>query len=140
LTIDERDTHQRLPQRPLRSRQPLGVLQELDGLGIAHDAIRFLMHEAALEAGIDPDRLRFVHAVRVIADALPDFQIAAAEFLPCLYARLLRDMGAGRLPERRPRTNPRVVKRKVSKFMLKRAHHDPWPKPTRPFRAAVALI
>jgi hypothetical protein len=140
LAIDEMDTHQRLPNRPLRSRKPLGVLQELYGLVIAHYVIRYLMHEAALEAGVDPDQLSFVHAVRVIADPVPDFQIAAPEILPRLYARLLHEIAAGRLPERRYRSNPRVVKRKVSKFMLKRAHHYHWPKPTRPFRAAVALI
>jgi hypothetical protein len=29
ITIDETDTHQRRPRQPLRSRTPLGVLQEL---------------------------------------------------------------------------------------------------------------
>ena len=47
ITIDETDTHQRRPQRPLRSRTPLGVLQELYGLLLAHYAIRPMMHKAA---------------------------------------------------------------------------------------------
>ena len=33
---------------------------------MAHFAIRGLMHEAALSAGEDPDRLSFLHAVRVV--------------------------------------------------------------------------
>jgi hypothetical protein len=33
---------------------------------MAHFAIRGLMHEAALKADQDPDRLSFLHAVRVI--------------------------------------------------------------------------
>jgi len=33
---------------------------------MAHFAIRGLMHEAALKADEDPDRLSFLHAVRVI--------------------------------------------------------------------------
>jgi len=33
---------------------------------MAHFAIRGLMHEAALKADEDPDRLSFIHAVRVI--------------------------------------------------------------------------
>ena len=33
---------------------------------MAHYAVRGLMHEAALKAEIDPDRLSFLHAVRVI--------------------------------------------------------------------------
>ena len=33
---------------------------------MAHYAIRGLMHEAALKADEDPDRLSFLHAVRVV--------------------------------------------------------------------------
>ncbi len=33
---------------------------------MAHFAVRGLMHEAALKAEEDPDRLSFLHAVRVI--------------------------------------------------------------------------
>jgi hypothetical protein len=101
LVVDETDTHQRLAGRPLRSRKPEGVLQELYALLIAHYAIRVLMHEAALQAGVDPDRLSFVHAVRVIHDAIPEFQMVSPAEHPRLYARLLQDIAVGRLPERR---------------------------------------
>ena len=40
---------------------------------MAHFAIRGLMHEAALKADEDPDRLSFPHAVRVIRRKLPGF-------------------------------------------------------------------
>jgi hypothetical protein len=140
LVIDEVDTHQRLAGRPLRSLKPEGVLQELYGLLIAHYAIRFLMHQAALQAGVDPDRLSFVHALRVVHDAIPEFQMTAPDQLTELYARLLRDIADELLPVRRLRSNPRVVKRKMSKFHLKRPEHYHWPQPTRPFRQAVALI
>ena len=40
---------------------------------MAHFAIRGLMHEAALEADEDPDRLSFLHAVRVVRRKLADF-------------------------------------------------------------------
>jgi hypothetical protein len=140
VTVDEIDTHQRLAGRPLRSRRPVGVIQELYALLLAHYAVRALMHEAACQAGADPDRLSFVHAVRVIRDAIPEFQMAAPQEHPRLYARLLRDIAAGRLPPRRQRTNPRVVKRKMSKFPLKRDEHRHPPQPAGPFREAVALI
>jgi hypothetical protein len=140
LVIDEMDTHQRLGGGTLRSLKPVGVIQELYGLLIAHYAIRSLMHEAALQAGVDPDRLSFVHALRVIHDAIPEFQMTVPDQLPQLYARLLRDVADGRLPPRRLRSNPRVVKRKMSKFRLKRPEHSHWPQPTYPFRQAVALI
>jgi len=140
LVIDEMDTHQRLVGGTLRSLKPVGVIQELYGLLIAHYAIRSLMHEAALQTGVDPDRLSFVHALRVIHDAIPEFQMTVPDQLPQLYARLLRDIADGRLPPRRLRSNPRVVKRKMSKFRLKRPEHSHWPQPTYPFRQAVALI
>jgi len=139
LVIDEVDTHQRLAGRPLRSHKPVGVIQELYGLLIAHYAIRYLMHEAALQEHIDPDRLSFVHALQVVAEAVPEFQMIAPDQLPQLYARLLRDIAKERLPQRRPRSNPRVVKRKMSNFRLKRPEHYHWPQPTGPFRQAVAL-
>jgi hypothetical protein len=140
LVVDETDTHQRLAGRPLRSLKPEGVLQELYALLIAHFAIRVLMHEAALQAGLDPDRLSFVHAVRVLHDAIPEFQMVDPADRPRLYARLLQDIAAGRLPARRLRSNPRVVKRKMSNFRRKRPEHRYWPQPTMPFHAVVLLI
>ncbi len=50
----------------LRSKTPDLVLQEIYGLLMAHFAIRGIMHEAALKATEDPDRLSFIHAVRVL--------------------------------------------------------------------------
>ena len=139
VVIDELDTHQRLAQGILRSRRPVGVVQELYGLLIAHYAIRVVMHEAALQAEIDPDRLSFAHAVRVIQDAIPDFQMVAPEQQPALYRRVLRDIGQLRVRERAARVNPRVVKRKMSKFRVKREEHRHPPKLTRAFRATIAL-
>src|ERR687893_2204036 len=49
----------------LRSKTPELVRQEFWGLLLAHFAVRELMHEAALRAGEDPDRLSFLHAVRL---------------------------------------------------------------------------
>ncbi len=140
LVIDEVDDHQRLAGRPLRSLKPLGVIQELYALLIAHYAVRFMMHEAALLTASDPDRLSFTHALQVIQEAISEFQMTAPELLPQLYQRMLRDIAAGRIPARRLRTNPRVVKRKMSKFHLKRPEHYHTPQPTRSFREAVALI
>lgn len=84
--------------------------KELYGLLIAHFVIRCLMHEAALQVGIDPDRLSFVHALEVIKEAIPEFQMVAEDQRESLYQRLLRDIARGRLPERRNRVNPRVVR------------------------------
>ena len=64
--LDELKTHLRGAQIVLRSKTPELVKQEFWGLLMAHYAIRGLMHEAALKAGEDPDRLSFLHAVRVV--------------------------------------------------------------------------
>jgi hypothetical protein len=140
LVIDEIDTHQRLAGRPLRSLKPVGVIQELYALLIAHYAIRFLMHQAALHHQLDPDRVSFVHALEILRDAIAEFQMTARHLLDDLFRRLCRDLVRRPLPERRNRTNPRVVKRKMSNFRLKRPEHTHWPQPTIPFREAVFLI
>jgi hypothetical protein len=57
----------------LRSKTPALVGQEFWGLLLAHFAARGLMHEAALKADEDPDRLSLAHAVRVIRRKVPLF-------------------------------------------------------------------
>ena len=64
--FDELKTHLRGSKIVLRSKTPDLVRQEFYGLMMAHFAIRGLMHEAALKADEDPDRLSFLHAVRVV--------------------------------------------------------------------------
>jgi Insertion element 4 transposase N-terminal/Transposase DDE domain len=64
--FDELKTHLRGARIVLRSKTPDLVRQEFYGLLMAHFAIRGLMHEAALQADEDPDRLSLLHAVRVI--------------------------------------------------------------------------
>ena len=71
--FDELKTHLRGARIVLRSKTPDLVRQEFYGLLLAHFAIRGLMHEAALKADEDSDRLSFVHAVRVIRRKLPSF-------------------------------------------------------------------
>jgi len=69
--LDELKTHLRGAGIVLRSKTPDLVRQEFYGLMMAHFAIRSLIHEAALKADEDPDRLSFLHAVRVVRRKLP---------------------------------------------------------------------
>lgn len=71
--FDELKTHLRGARIVLRSKTPDLVRQEFYGLLMAHFAIRGLMHEAALSAGEDPDRLSFLHAVRVVRRKMAAF-------------------------------------------------------------------
>jgi hypothetical protein len=65
-TLDEWKTHLRGRQIVLRSKTPELVRQEFYGFLLAHFAVRQLMHEAAWSVAEDPDRLSFLHAVRVV--------------------------------------------------------------------------
>lgn len=71
--FDELKIHLRGRGIVLRSKTPELVRQEFYGLMLAHFAVRGLMHEAALKADADPDRLSFVHAVRVLRRKLPSY-------------------------------------------------------------------
>jgi hypothetical protein len=137
--IDEIDTHQRLVGRTLRSLTPVGVIQEAYGVLLAHYAVRVLMHAAALTVDRDPDRLRFVHALEIVRDAVPEFQQVAPAQQSARYDRMLREIAAKRLPPRRPRSNPRVVKRTQSNVKRKRAEHFQPPVPQQSFRDAVVI-
>jgi hypothetical protein len=83
--LDELKTHLRGAKIVLRSKTPDLVRQEFYGLLMAHFAVRALMYEAALTTNVDPDRLSFIHAVRVVRRKLPAFNAIppyAEESLP----------------------------------------------------------
>jgi uncharacterized protein (DUF983 family) len=113
---DEIDTHLRAERPILGSHKPAGVVQEVYGILLAHSTVRKVMFEAAQEAGVDPDRVSFVGTLRLIRDALPDLNAASTHQARARrYAVLVRAAAKERNPPRRPRSYPRVVKRKMSK-------------------------
>ncbi len=73
VALAELKTQLRGARVVLRSKAPELVRQEVWGLLLAHFAVRGLMHEAALQADEDPDRLSFSHAVRVVRRKIPRF-------------------------------------------------------------------
>ena len=68
--FDELKTHQRGPKTVLRSKSPALVEQEIWGHLCCHFAIRTLMLAAAHDAEVDPDRVSFVAALRIIRRSL----------------------------------------------------------------------
>jgi len=140
ITLDEVKVHQRLLPRPLRSLKPVGVIQELYALLLAHFVVRFIMYQAGLTYDLDPDRLSFVESLQLIRAAIPEFQLVDPSQHDRLWQRLLRDITRQPLPPRRPRTYPRIVKRKMSNFNLKRPQHRALPQPSRPFSEVVVLL
>ncbi len=64
--LGELKTTQRGPKQVLRSKSPELAAQEVWAHLLVHYALRAVMHTAALEEGLDPDRLSFIRTLRVI--------------------------------------------------------------------------
>lgn len=139
VATDELKTHQR-PDAPLRSQKPVGVIQELYALLIAHYLVRTLMVAAAQTIALPPTRLSFLTALRVIREAIPVLQGVPSAQQQRIYRQLLADIAAIPLPSRPNRAQPRVVKQQQSPYAIKRPHHRHWPQPTKPFRDAILLL
>lgn len=126
--FDELKTHQRGPRVVLRSRTPEGVYQEAWGYLCVHYAIRALITKAVADDGLDPDRISFtkaVHATRRSVRAGLSRTLTLARATQRAVAELLHTT----LPPRRHRANARVVRRKMSKWHVKREAHRNWPQP-----------
>lgn len=138
LAIDELKTHQ--CQRPvLRSQTPAGVVQEIIGLLLAHYVVRVLMCEAAAREKIAPRRLSFTAALKILRCRLPECPRNDAGRVRW-YDDLLAEIGEERLEKRRDRVNPRVIKRKISKWLKKRPEHRRYPQPTKKFGNSLVLL
>ncbi len=102
------------PRRVLRSHHPDGVTQEIYAYLITHQAIRQLMTDAAHSAGLDPDRLSFTTALRLVCRTVITQATASARTMAAAVRECLQDRNI-----RRDRTSPRAVKRPVSPYRSK---------------------
>jgi hypothetical protein len=104
--------------RVLRSRTPIGISQEVYALLVTYQALRIAISDATLDQpGLDPDRGSFTVALHAARDQL----VAAAGVIADTVVDLVGEIGRHVLdhlmPARRVRTNPRVVKRAISKYV-----------------------
>ena len=90
--------------------------------------VRALMFAAAQETGLDVDRLSFTGCFRILQCRLPECDSRTRASLNQWYEALLRELREEQIGPRRNRINPRVIKRKMSKWAKKRPHHR-HPKP-----------
>jgi hypothetical protein len=138
LAIDEIKTHQ--IQRPvLRSQTPAGVVQELYALLLDHYVVRVLMFEAAQEAQVSPLSISFTGTLKILRCRIPHCprkRVAQVRW----WRNLVHEVAEEVLPPRRNRINPRVIKRKMSKWKKKQTNHRPYPQPTRSFAEAIVMI
>jgi Insertion element 4 transposase N-terminal/Transposase DDE domain len=143
LVFDEQKTHQdpRRPGKPahLRSQTPQGVEQELYALSLGHFVVRALMLEAAQAENRDVDCLSFTGCLRILQARLPECDSSTPLRLQQWYHLLLEEMAQERIEPRRNRVNPRVVKRKMSKFAKKRPEHRHRPPLKKTFAETVVI-
>ena len=140
---DEQKTHQdpRRAEKPahLRSETPAGVRQEMYALSLAHFVVRAMMFEAAKAANLDVDRLSFVGCFRILQCRLPECIGKTAASLDEWYENLLWEMRHEGIEARRNRINPRVIKRKMSKWLKKRPEHRGLPPLKKNFAETVVM-
>lgn len=137
--FDELKTHQRGPRMVLRSRTPDGVYQEAWAYLCVHYAIRALIHQAARKHDLDPDRISFTKALHASRRSVRTGIAGVVNLTQALH-RATTEILHGLLPVRRLCANPRVVKRKMSGYGVKRAAHRPWPQPTQPIGVAIRIL
>lgn len=138
LTIDELKTHQ-LERPVLRSQTPAGVIQELYTLLLDHYILRVLLYEAATQKNLPPRRMSFTATLKILRARLPECP-TQPRLQQRWFQRLLAECAEETLPPRRNRINPRVIKRKMSRWRKKRAEHYHYPQPRKPFRQSIVLL
>src|SRR6266436_2020020 len=144
LTFDEQKTHQdpRRVSKPanLRSETPEGVWQELYALSLGHFVTRALMFQAATQAQLDVDRLSFTGCFQILKCRLPECDSRTAESFAQWCTGLLWEMRQEIIEPRRNRVNPRVIKRKMSKWKKKRPEHRGIPPLKKRFEETVVML
>jgi hypothetical protein len=138
LTIDELKNHQ-LERPVLRSQTPAGVIQELYALLLDHYILRVLMHEAAAQAHLPPRQLSFTATVKILRCRIAECPVEPRKQVRW-WRDLLVEVAEERLPPRRNRINPRVIKRKMSRWKKKRPQHYLHPQPTLSFADSVRML
>lgn len=144
LVYDEQKTHLD-PRHPgkaahFRSETPEGVEQELYAISLGHFVIRALMLEAATQENLDVDRLSFTGCLHLLQARLPECDSSTPVQLEQWYRLLLTQMAQTYIGPRRNRVNPRVVKRKMSKFAKKRPEHRHRPPLKKAFAETVVIL
>lgn len=119
LAFDEKKTHMLEREEALRSKTPIGVLQEIWGLGIAFNLVRLMMSSVAAEARLHPSRISFRNTLLLVRNFLVMAWNDKPGTLPKLLASMRKQIHLLILPPRRPRSSPRHVKVKMSAYKKK---------------------
>jgi hypothetical protein len=121
LGYDEIKTEMLDREEAIRSKSPTAVTQELWGVFLAYNLVRLEMERVAADAGVEPTRISFVAALRLICDEWLWCAVATPGAIPKHLRNLRAELKTLILPPRRPkRRYPRAVKIKMSNYERKR--------------------
>jgi hypothetical protein len=120
IGYDEVKTHMLEREEAIRSRTVIGVNQELWGILLAFNLIRFEMEKIAEEADVAPSRISFMSALRFIRDEWMWCALASPGSIPKKLRRMRELVAEYVLPPRRSdRRFRREVKIKMSTYPKK---------------------
>ena len=97
------------------------------------------MVEAARPLQLDPDRLSFTGCFRVLKCRLPECQPQTPQSFTHWFTALIWELQQEQIPVRRNRINPRVIKRKMSKWPKKRTKHKSPPRLIKHFTDTIVM-
>jgi hypothetical protein len=121
LGYDEIKTTMLKREETIRCKSVAGVEQELWGILLAYNLVRLEMERTADEIGVEPIRISFVGALRLICEEWWWASSASPGAIPKNLARLSARIAGLVLPPRRSeRAYPRAVKVKMSNYARKR--------------------
>ena len=109
-------------------------------MSLGHFVVRSLMFEAAEAEHLDPDSLSFTGCFQILKCRLPECDSTTPETFAAWYEGLLWEMQQERTDPRRNRINPRVIKRKMSKWKKKRPEHRHLPPLKKTFQESMVML
>lgn len=110
LGYDEIKTELLEREEAIRSRKPVGVRQELWGVLLVYNLVRFEMALLAKTEKIEPTRISFVESLRLIRDEWEWLSLTSPGAIPKRLAELRANIKRYVLPPRRNRSYPRFAK------------------------------
>lgn len=143
LVFDQQKTHQD-PCRAekttnLRSQTVDGIAQELYAISLGHFVTRAMMLQAAEATEMDVDRLSFTGCFRILQCRLTECDDRTQATLQQWYQLLLSEFCEEIIPLRANRINPRVIKRKMSRWKKCRPEHRKRKPITKTFQQTIVM-
>lgn len=100
----------------LRSQSPDGIRKEIIARLTAINIVRTIMLEASMEHDVDPQRISFISALRIIICFSPALASSSIWLLPLIYRAMLIEIACAIVPERSGRIEPRMIRREMRHY------------------------